>query len=40
VQVSDLTSDEAVELVAAVGGDTTLPAPDPETAEVDRASAV
>jgi hypothetical protein len=40
VGVSDLTRDEAVDLVTAVGGDATVPPPDPDAAEGERASAV
>lgn len=38
--MSDLTRDEAVDLVTAVGGDATVPATDPDAAEGERASAV
>jgi hypothetical protein len=40
VGVSNLTRDEAVDLVAAVGGDATAPPPNPDAAQAERASAV
>ena len=39
VSVSELTEDEAVALVTALGGDPTLPEPDPGGLDLDRASA-